>query len=108
MPDGISERLQFVPWAARVDAVSDSEVTVTLLGTPLRGEVGDDLDGGIWPLDATLVWDDAAGDWRVSAVDTTADLVEPPVRPEDVSGYRVLRFYGGTLAGPVMEEVPGD
>lgn len=108
MPEGISQRLQFVSWAARVSMASQTEATVTLLGTPLRGEVGNDLDGGIWPLGATLVWDEDVDDWRIGAVDTTNDLLDVPITAESVAGYRVVRFHGGVLAGPLMEEVPGD
>lgn len=108
MPGGASLRIQFVPWAARVSTPSEDEAVVTLLGTGLRGEVDDDLAAGILRLESTMVWDDEAGGWRVEEVDTSADFLEPPVRPEDVSGFRVLRFYGGVRAGVVMEEVPGD
>lgn len=106
--EGLSIRIQFVPWAARVSMSSEDEAVVTLLGTGLRGEVDDDLDGGILPLESSMVWDDDAESWRVGAIDMTADFLEPPIRPEDVSGFRVLRLYGGTRAGVVMEEVPGD
>jgi hypothetical protein len=106
--EGLSIRIQFVPWAARVSMSSEDEAVVTLLGTGLTGEVDDELDGGMLPLESTLVWDDDAGSWQVSAIDMTADFLEPPIRPEDVSGFQVLRFYGGTRAGVVMEEVPGD
>lgn len=108
MPEGASLRIQFVPWAVRVSMASDDEATVTLLGTALRGQVDSDLDGGVLPLESSLVWDADVEEWRVSAVDMSADFLEPPISPEDVSGFRVLRLYGGTRAGVVMEEVPGD
>lgn len=106
--DGLSERFQFAPWAGRVSMTSDDEATVTLIGTPLRGNAGDQLDGGIWPLETDFAWDDEAEDWRITAVDTTADFIEVPVQPEDVAGFRVVRPLGGLLGGVVMEEVPGD
>lgn len=108
MPEGVSLRVQFVPWAAQVSMTSDDEAVVTLLCTGLRGEVDDDLSGGIVPIESTMVWDDDAQSWRVSAVDLSADFLEPPIRPEDVSGFHVLRLHGSALAGVLMEEVPGD
>lgn len=108
VPEGVSLRVQFVPWAAAVSMPSDDEAVVTLLCTGLRGEVDDDLDGGIVPIEATMAWDDGAQSWRVSAVDLSADFLEPPIRPEDVSGFEILRVVSGERAGVVMEEVPGD
>jgi hypothetical protein len=108
VPEGISQRLQYVPWAAGIEMASSNEATVSLWGTPLRGEPGQDLDGGVWPLTATLVWDDDVGDWRVTAAEVGPEPVDFPISASDVAGLRVVRFTGGLLAGPVLEEVPGD
>lgn len=107
MPEGISERLQFAVWAAAAEMTSSDEATVTLLGTLLNGEPGDALESGVWPLIGRLVWDGDADDWRVTEVEYGEGPIDEPTAA-DLSGLRVVRSTGGVLAGPVVEEVPGD
>jgi hypothetical protein len=107
MPDGISERLQFAVWAAGVEMTSSDEATVTLFGTLLQGAPGEDLEGGMWPLIGRLQWDASAEDWRVTEVDYGDGPIDAPTAA-DLSGLRTVRFTGGVLGGPVIEEVPGD
>jgi hypothetical protein len=107
MPEGISERLQFAVWAAGAEMTSSDEATVTLLGTLLNGEPGGALESGVWPLIGRLVWDSEAEDWRVTEVDYGEGPIDEPTAG-DLSGLRVIRSTGGVLAGPVVEEVPGD
>lgn len=107
MPDGVSERLQFTVWAAGAEMTSSDEATVTLLGTLLHGAPGEDLEAGPWPLNGRLVWDEEADDWRVTEVEYGDGPIDEPTAA-DLSGLRVVRYTGGVLAGPVIEEVPGD